>query len=551
MSKNLPKSVWDQISDPPLFHWATPARNVNGTVPLPWRCAPHREDATAWLQKVAGQPDVYAEYSPSKWRGREQTLVGLRGYPHLGDRSARLAHVFAALKAQGVPVRFPANSLHVYLVDDLDHDAVEAKANSSLKTTGCAKSNPPKEWHQARAREDFENAVEWKGKLANSKASESAGLSPTYAMIAASEALRGYALAAREAQSAGQSHDKDAGYRGEDAMREELRDAAARLARSVKANSSGKKQRARLPHGAVRHFDRWLVPKPSGDRHARRMDDAASARRSLQEWKGIARELGDTSDDFSMERAMHADALAHARMTRPALPNPEYRSADEIRRHPAFRSDPERAVENAQNAEMADLGVHSAVQKGDLAQARKALARMYLNDAGNASIMGLREVAASLNNRADEVARSAKANGSGKKQRERGTRAWDDGSGAEPSLGWAAHYRKLLADPYRRDSEVMRRAHREEIAEVRKARRSKPALPNGRIAIHSDPVLRDGDWFVRAEDPRTGDRLIVVARSLRSLTAKVTKLAAKDDRFDGLQVYRQIGSGAAGYAQKY
>ena len=66
--------------------------------------------------------------------------------------------------------------------------------------------------------------------------------------------------------------------------------------------------------------------------------------------------------------------------------------------------------------------------------------------------------------------------------------------------------------------------------------------------ICGNKLIRNRDYFVSVEDDRTGDREVVVARTLESLRKKVSKLG--DARFDGAQVYRQIGTGADSFTEK-
>jgi len=68
--------------------------------------------------------------------------------------------------------------------------------------------------------------------------------------------------------------------------------------------------------------------------------------------------------------------------------------------------------------------------------------------------------------------------------------------------------------------------------------------------ITGNATIRNHDYFVSVENDRTGDREVVVGRTLNSLRNKVQKLAATDTRFDGVQVYRQYGSGADAFVDK-
>ena len=68
--------------------------------------------------------------------------------------------------------------------------------------------------------------------------------------------------------------------------------------------------------------------------------------------------------------------------------------------------------------------------------------------------------------------------------------------------------------------------------------------------ITGNATIRNRDYFVSVEDEQTGDREVIVARTLESLRKKVLKAAESDYRFDGVQVYRQIGTGADSFNEK-
>ena len=68
--------------------------------------------------------------------------------------------------------------------------------------------------------------------------------------------------------------------------------------------------------------------------------------------------------------------------------------------------------------------------------------------------------------------------------------------------------------------------------------------------ITGNATIRNHDYFVSVEDERTGDREVVVGRTFNSLRNKVQKLSETDPRFDGVQVYRQYGTGPDAFAGK-
>lgn len=95
----------------PLFVWSTPAPNINGSTPTPWRCA--RPDAAATLgAALTGFTDVYAEHYPSD--GPKMIWVSVRGFR--GDNTtARKAALSDAFRRAGFRVR--ANRHATIVVD--------------------------------------------------------------------------------------------------------------------------------------------------------------------------------------------------------------------------------------------------------------------------------------------------------------------------------------------------------------------------------------------------------------------------------------------------
>jgi hypothetical protein len=117
-----PQSKWDQTE---VFGWATPAPNINGTVPEPWRVA-HDDRALAWLKGLFRFTDLftydlYVTYESKEFRGKKQLLVGLRDNRNSQLHQSRIESMFTSLQKQGYPVRMPGDSF-LFLVDDINQD---------------------------------------------------------------------------------------------------------------------------------------------------------------------------------------------------------------------------------------------------------------------------------------------------------------------------------------------------------------------------------------------------------------------------------------------
>lgn len=118
-----PKSKWDKLQQKP-FDWATPATNIDGSFPEPWRVA-HKDLALVWLKKMFKDRDIYTDYSSKKSGGKETIWVGLRDNRDKADHEQRIMYIFDTLRDAGWPVaRSRGGYTHLFLVDDIKRDAL-------------------------------------------------------------------------------------------------------------------------------------------------------------------------------------------------------------------------------------------------------------------------------------------------------------------------------------------------------------------------------------------------------------------------------------------
>lgn len=117
-----PKSKWDGTG---IFGWATPAPNINGSYPEPWRVA-HPDAALVWLKKHFPQDDdIYTDsYGGKKIGGKEVIWVGLRDNRDKSVHFTRMTRIALGLKKLGVPFQRARDNSYILLVDDLKRDVL-------------------------------------------------------------------------------------------------------------------------------------------------------------------------------------------------------------------------------------------------------------------------------------------------------------------------------------------------------------------------------------------------------------------------------------------
>jgi hypothetical protein len=118
----MPRSKWDKLQQKP-FDWATPAADIRGEFPEPWRVA-HTDFALNWLKKLFRHPDLYTDHESDKFRGKNQIWVGLRDNRDKQAHHTRLLLMHDALKKAGWPVRRARDGSYLLLVDDIERDAL-------------------------------------------------------------------------------------------------------------------------------------------------------------------------------------------------------------------------------------------------------------------------------------------------------------------------------------------------------------------------------------------------------------------------------------------
>lgn len=102
------------------FGWSTPAPNLDGTIPSPWRVS-HADRMKTLLGQLCPQfTDTYVEYE-SQIRGCEALWIGLQDNRDKDLHAARLSEISEALKKNGFKVVFSKQSTYAVLriVDDL------------------------------------------------------------------------------------------------------------------------------------------------------------------------------------------------------------------------------------------------------------------------------------------------------------------------------------------------------------------------------------------------------------------------------------------------
>ena len=117
-----PKSKWDKLPQKP-FGWATPAVGLSGEFPEPWRVV-HKDLAENWLKKMFRHPDLYTDFESDKFRGRERIWVGLRDNRDKQAHHTRILMMFDDLKKVGWPVMRARDGRGLWLVDDIQRDAL-------------------------------------------------------------------------------------------------------------------------------------------------------------------------------------------------------------------------------------------------------------------------------------------------------------------------------------------------------------------------------------------------------------------------------------------
>lgn len=117
-----PRSVYDRFQEPKRpFGWATPAQNMDGSYPLPWRVG--KRDSALALVKSLGFKDAYV-VNARKWQGKERLSVGLRGRYSDEEKAAALTDIANALQAKGAKAVADLRDGAVYLLDDLKRDVL-------------------------------------------------------------------------------------------------------------------------------------------------------------------------------------------------------------------------------------------------------------------------------------------------------------------------------------------------------------------------------------------------------------------------------------------
>lgn len=132
-----PASKWDKLPEQLRpFGWATPARNIDGTTPIPWRVA-YRDFGEDWLKakfaKYGEFKDLYVESEPDTYHGANRLWVGLRDNRNIIDHAERMEQIYLILKQGGWPVLFDDRGRYtkLWIVDDLPRNVLRGKTAGS------------------------------------------------------------------------------------------------------------------------------------------------------------------------------------------------------------------------------------------------------------------------------------------------------------------------------------------------------------------------------------------------------------------------------------
>ena len=129
-----PKSKWDIFGRKSPFRWATPAPNIDGSFPEPWRVA-DKDAALDLLRKTFPEHrDIYVEYESDLWRGFNRLWVGLRDNRDKAAHQARLQQMWTSLGEQDLWALFDQGRL--WLLDDVKKDVLRSRqAKGPTQTT--------------------------------------------------------------------------------------------------------------------------------------------------------------------------------------------------------------------------------------------------------------------------------------------------------------------------------------------------------------------------------------------------------------------------------
>ena len=126
-----PRSKWDIFGRKSPFRWATPAANIDGSFPEPWRVT-DKDAALDLLKKTFPQNrDIYVEYESDLWRGFGRLWVGLRDNRDKAAHLARLQQMWTELGEQDLPALFEQGRL--WLLDDVKKDVLRGRQASTTR----------------------------------------------------------------------------------------------------------------------------------------------------------------------------------------------------------------------------------------------------------------------------------------------------------------------------------------------------------------------------------------------------------------------------------
>lgn len=123
-----PKSKWDRLGRMSPFRWATPATNLDGSFPEPWRVT-DKDAALVFLKKEFPQnSDIYTDYESDLFRGYNRIWVGLRDNRDKQAHYTRLLLMHDDLKAAGWPVLRDNRRNVLWLLDDVQKDVLRGRS---------------------------------------------------------------------------------------------------------------------------------------------------------------------------------------------------------------------------------------------------------------------------------------------------------------------------------------------------------------------------------------------------------------------------------------
>jgi hypothetical protein len=150
-----PQSMYDEL--PKMlrpFDWATPAPNIDGSIPKPWR-VPHADRATQWLKDkfpaIDREFSIKVDYDTGQLRGKEKLAVFLQMNRDTKAANKAKAEIAKKLKGEANVVlkeRQDGGGSWLNIVDDIkrDHLRIKKSLNPIEEIEEFAKAKYTRRW---------------------------------------------------------------------------------------------------------------------------------------------------------------------------------------------------------------------------------------------------------------------------------------------------------------------------------------------------------------------------------------------------------------------